>query len=83
MKYFSFLGLCFDLIGAILLLSGVLVTKKSALEIGTPRLGSDDEERRSQNPSVKNLLHQSKRAIYGTIALVVGFLLQGIASWPF
>lgn len=83
MKYFSFFGICFDLMGAILILIGVFVTKEKAINIGTPHLGPNDPQKRSQIPLVKSLLEQRNYAIGGTVALAIGFALQAYVAWPF
>lgn len=82
-SYLSFLGLCFDILGALLLLSGVFLTKSKAVEIGVTRIAGDTEEENLKLPVVTNLIFQSRRAVLGTVSLVVGFVLQAVAVWPF
>lgn len=82
-NYLSFVGLCVDTVGALLILSGVFLTKSKAIKIGVPRLAGDTDEENLRLPSVANLIFQSRRAVWGTVCLVVGFVLQAAAVWPF
>ncbi|MBV1790839.1 hypothetical protein KQ940_22485 [Marinobacterium sp. D7] len=82
-QHYSFIGICLDIVGALMILSGVFVTKNKAVEIGVPRYASKDPEENLKLPSVANLLSQSKTAVWGTVFLIVGFIFQAIASWPF
>lgn len=82
-NYFTFLGLCFDIVGAVLILSGVHLSKLQAIDTGLMRLGGTTIEENLKNPLVVNLLVQSRRALWGTVSLIVGFVLQAVAVWPF
>ena len=82
-NYLSFFGLCSDIVGALLILSGVFLSKQKALEVGVPRYASDKPEENLKLPSVANLLFQSRQAVFGTVFLLLGFVLQAAAVWPF
>ncbi len=82
-QHFTFFGICFDIFGALLILSGVFVTKKKAIEVGVSRFTGETDEENLRLPSVSNLLAQSKIATIGTVLLAIGFILQAIAAWPF
>ena len=82
-NYFSFLGLCFDILGALLILSGVYLSTLQAVDAGQTRLGGTTIEENLKNPLVANLLIQSRCSLSGTICLIVGFILQAVAVWPF
>lgn len=82
-NYLAFLGLCFDILGALLILSGVYLSKTQAVEIGTSRFASKNPEENLKLPSVATLLFESRRAAVGTACLLVGFVLQAVAIWPF
>jgi hypothetical protein len=82
-EIFKFFGLCIDFFGAMLVIAGVVMTEKKAIQIGTPRLAPDDESNRDEIETVANLIHQSRLALMGAIALAIGFMLQAVAVWPF
>lgn len=80
---YNFFGLCVNIIGALLILSGVYVTKAQAVNVGVTRLASGKADENLRLPSVVDRLRESKRAVWGTICLLVGFVLQAIGTWPF
>lgn len=82
-NYLNFLGLCFDVIGALLILSGVYLSKADALKVGSTRLAGTTDEENLKLPSVANLIAQSRRAMWGTVFLLLGFALQAASVWPF
>ena len=82
-NYLSFLGLCFDILGALLILSGVYLRPREAVDAGLTRLGGSTLEENLTNPAVVNLLKQSRLAALGTVSLTFGFFLQAWAVWPF
>jgi hypothetical protein len=78
----NFIGLLINIIGAILITSGVIVRKKRAIVEGLG-LGVFSDANKEQNiklPSVQFILSQSRRAVWGLILLIVGFLLQAICA---
>jgi hypothetical protein len=76
-------GLALDIIGALILASGLLIGTKRALELGvTSRLAGTTDEENLQLPQVRDRLKQSRRAKVGVALLVLGFLGQAIGNWP-
>lgn len=82
-NYLSFIGLCFDILGALLILSGVYLSRAKAVEIGVPRFAGETDQENLRLPSVANLIFQSRRAAWGTASLLLGFVLQALGVWPF
>lgn len=81
-KLFVFLGLLSALAGAITLAYGLIISRKRALEVGLPRLAADSDEQNLCLPHVRDRLRESRFALIGIIAMIVGFLLQIIGNWP-
>lgn len=81
--YLNFLGICFGAFGAVIILRGVLITPEEAIEASGGYFGSFNKQQELVAPPVQNLLRQSKYALWGTVSLLVGFVCQGIAAWPF
>ena len=82
-NYLSFIGLCFDILGALLILSGAYLSRAKALDVGVMRLSPNTAEEKLKLPSVANLISQSRSAVLGTASLLAGFVLQAVAVWPF
>lgn len=81
-EYLNIIGLFSDLIGAIIITIGLIVSKKKAVELGAHRyMGSSDEEN-LKLPNIKERLNQSRCAMIGLSLLIIGFTLQIIANWP-
>jgi len=76
------LGLVLDIIGAIFLTYGVIVSKKKAIELGGAYLGGNTDEQNLEIPPVRDRLQQSCNAIIGGLFLIAGFLFQIYGSWP-
>lgn len=81
-QWLNIIGLFSDIIGALFLSYGLLISKKSAIRLGVSRLCSKDEKENLKLPQVKDRLKQSRNAIIGLSFLTIGFLLQMIANWP-
>ncbi len=81
-KWLVIIGLCFELLGAIFLAYGLILSKKKAIELGLSYWADDTEEGDLKLPQVQDRLKQSRNAIIGIILLGVGFILQIIGSWP-
>jgi len=82
-KYLNFIGLCCNIVGALFIFGGVYKNKKKALRNGVPIVASINDEKNLQLSLVASLLKQSKWTLWGTFFLLVGFIFQAIASWPF
>ena len=83
-RVFSTIGLLFDILGAVVLVRALFVSKKEAIRLGgtfwMPSGDSDDDELLKE-PPIANLLLQAKRAKIGLGLLVLGFILQIIGAW--
>jgi hypothetical protein len=78
----NFFGLLINILGAILITSGVIVRKKRALDEGLG-LGVFSDANKEQNiklAPVQYILLQSRRAVWGLVVLIVGFLVQAICA---
>jgi hypothetical protein len=74
-------GLCFDVVGAIILAMGLFISKKSAVELSVSRLSGETPEENLQLPAVKDRLRQSHRAMIALPFLVAGFVLQLVGDF--
>ncbi len=73
--WLNFIGLAFNLAGAVVLAYGAITTQQNAERIS--RMVWDS------NPAVlKDRLRQSRNSILGIALLVVGFALQLPGNWP-
>jgi hypothetical protein len=75
-------GLLLDIIGALILASGLVIGKKRALELGLARYAGDTDEENLKLPQVADRLQQSRRAKVAVVFLVLGFLGQAVGNWP-
>jgi len=83
-QWLNVLGLLCDLIGAVFLAYGLMISKKQAIELGVSRFcgDEDDDETNLSLPAVRDRVKQSHNAKVGLAFLVFGFLLQIIGNWP-
>lgn len=81
-KWLIIIGLTFDLVGAIFLAYGLILSKKAAIHLGLSRWAGGSDQENLELPQVKDRLKQSRNAVIGVALLVIGFLLQIIGSWP-
>ena len=79
-QWLTVIGLVFDFIGALILVTGLIISKKEALMLGVYRVCEDTDEENLTLPQVADRLKQSKRAIIGLVFLFIGFFLQAIGS---
>ena len=80
--WLNVVGLSLDLAGAVVLASGLFVTKRAALNLGLGRWASESPDENLKLPQVRDRLRQSRNAWAGVVLLVVGFLMQIVAGWP-
>jgi len=76
------IGLVLDIIGALVLSYGLVISRRDALELGQARWSGDTDEENLKLPQVRDRLKQSRNAKIGLASLSVGFLLQFIGNWP-
>ncbi len=81
-RWFNIAGLSSDLIGAIFLAYGLVISKKEAIKLGVSRFCSNKDEDNLRLPGVQDRLKQSRNAIIGLVFLAVGFILQIVGNWP-
>ena len=81
MEWVNTIGLFCDLIGVIVLSYGLIISEKSALELGVSRLSGSTDNANRKLPAVKDRIKQSRNAAIGMFFLVLGFSLQIIGSW--
>ena len=81
-QWLNVIGLGLDIIGAIILSYGLIIRRKSAIELGVSKWGGNTDEENLKQPKVKDILKQSRNAVIGLVILVLGFILQIIANWP-
>lgn len=74
------IGLLSDIIGAIILSYGLIISKKEAIKLGVSRISGNTDEDNLELPQVKDRLKQSKNALMGLIFLIIGFILQIVAN---
>lgn len=79
-KLISTIGLTFDLMGTILLASGLFISKEKAVELAPGYWKGNSIEENIKLPPVQYLLKQSHNAKIGVLFLAVGFLLQIIGN---
>lgn len=82
-KWLPVFGLFLNVIGSIIIGYEAIISKKEAVELGSPWLADEEnEEANYENPPVKALITQSRNTIIGFVFLIIGFILQLISSWP-
>jgi hypothetical protein len=78
---FTAAGLFLDILGVIVLTSGLIISENAALELGVPKYASESrEENLKRYPAVRDRLAQSNRAKIGVVLLVGGFIGQLIGA---
>ena len=79
----TIIGLVFDFVGATIITIDLLfLSKEQAIDVGTSRWASNNDEENLKLPQVRELLKQSRRAKVGFALMAVGFLLQLVGAWP-
>jgi hypothetical protein len=81
-EWVNVVGLFCDLVGAAWLAWGLFIGEDEALKLGQARFSGDTRVENLKLPAVRDRLRQSRRAKVGLAILVVGFVLQIVASWP-
>ncbi len=81
-QWLNIIGLVSDIIGAGILSYGLIISKKSAIELGVSKWAGSTDEENLKLPQAKDRMNQSRNAIIGLIFLASGFILQIVANWP-
>ena len=74
------IGLLLNLVGAIILASGLFLSKHKAVDLSVGRYSGGTDEDLLQLPQVQDRLKQSRNAKWGVSLLSLGFLLQLIGN---
>jgi hypothetical protein len=80
-KWLDILGLVIAMSGAIVLPCALVISKKQALSVGVARVADDNDELNVKLPHVCRKQRESRYALIGMVLLIIGFLLQIVASW--
>ncbi len=80
-KWFTIVGLLFDIVGAIVLTYGLIVSKEKAVKLGRAYITSKDPNENLKVAPIADRIFQSRNAITGLILLIFGFLLQIVGAW--
>jgi hypothetical protein len=81
--WFSVVGLFVDIVGAWVLVRGLIISEEDALRLGlTPFVHANTREDQLREPLVADRLKQSRSAKMGFVLLVFGFTGQIFGSWP-
>jgi hypothetical protein len=75
-KWLDILGLVIAMSGAIVLASGLVISRKQALRVGVARVADDNDELNLKLPHVCRKQRESRFALVGMVLLIIGFLLQ-------
>ena len=75
MKWLTFVGLWFDLAGAVVMALGVIASRQHIKQVTATISGFNPAEQADR-------ARQSNLAITGLVLLSIGFLMQIVASWP-
>ena len=78
--YYTVAGLVLDLVGAIFMVRGLVVTDQQAVDAGVARWGDVDDDKNKQQPLVQSFIRNSRDAKAGAGLLALGFLLQIIGA---
>jgi hypothetical protein len=81
-RWFTIIGLFFDIIGALIIVHGLIISKNKAFLLGSSYIRGKPDESSFKSPPTADRIKQSKNAILGGLLLIVGFVLQIIGNWP-
>jgi len=81
-QWFNIIGLFLNFVGSIVLVYGLIINKKTAIELGIFRWAARADKDNLKQPQIKDRLMQSRNAIIGCCLLAIGFALQIIANFP-
>lgn len=82
LRWLTIIGLVCDLVGAIFLAYGLIISKTEAIKLGSSYWAGEREEENLKSPPIRDRLKQSRNASIGAVLLVLGFLLQIVGGWP-
>lgn len=81
-RWLIIVGLFVDFVGVGFLSVGHFISKRQALDLGTPKWAGKTNDVNLKLPTVQKLLRQSKYAQTGFVLLGLGFALQLVGNWP-
>lgn len=76
------IGLGSGLAGTAIAASGLIVTKRQAIDLGVGRWAGSTDEENLKLPAVQDRLKQRRNTIIGLALIALGFTLQLVAAWP-
>jgi hypothetical protein len=79
-KWFNIAGLVLNILGTVVILAGIFVSKKGAVAIGVSRYEGGTLEENLKLPAVADRLRQSRLAKWGLGLIIVGFIVQLLAE---
>jgi hypothetical protein len=82
MDWVNIVGLGLALVGTGIAASGLIVTKRQAIDLGVGRWAGSDDEANLKLPAVQDRLKQRRNTIIGLALIALGFTLQLVAAWP-
>ncbi|HZQ81734.1 MAG TPA: hypothetical protein VFB25_07150 [Gaiellaceae bacterium] len=82
MRWADEVGLLLDVIGALTLVSGLMIDRTRALELGLARLSGETDEENLKLPQVRARLIESRNSKIRAVFLVPGFIGQAVGNWP-
>ncbi len=80
-QYLNIIGLILDLIGAIILTCGLIVNKKTALELWVSKWAGTTNSENLELPQVKDRIKQSRYALWGMGFIIFWFILQILSNF--
>lgn len=70
-----------ELLGTVILITGLFISKKGAIELGVDRWAGETDDENIQLPKVRDRLVQSRRAMLDGFFIIVGVGIQIFAVW--
>lgn len=80
-RWLTEVGLLCNLFGAVVLASGLIIGKKTALKLGLSSYASNNDEENLKLLVVKDRLKQSRNAKIGVVLLAIGLALQIVGNF--
>jgi hypothetical protein len=80
-KWLDIIDLLITLSGLIIVAMGLNIPTKQALKIGVCLMTEDKNDKNMRLFNVQDRVREARLALIGVILIVIGFVLQIIASW--
>lgn len=82
LNWLTVTGLLLCLCGVVILAWGFIIPRMQALEVGVARIPGETAEENLGLPSVCDRRRMARRALWGMLFLVAGFILQILGNLP-